>query len=55
MGDDGGLTIFKPDDKAYTQVAQLKAPATATYSYPVIDGNHIFIKDQYGMSMFTLQ
>jgi len=54
MGDAGGLTVFKPDDKAYTQVAEIKVPATSTYSYPIIDGNHIFIKDQYAASMFTL-
>jgi outer membrane protein assembly factor BamB len=53
MGDDGDLTVFKPDDKAYSQVAQIKVPETATYSYPVIDGDHIFIKGQYTIAMFT--
>jgi outer membrane protein assembly factor BamB len=55
MGDDGGLTVFKPDEKAFSQVAQIKVPGTTTYSYPVIDGNHIFIKDQYSTSMFTIE
>jgi outer membrane protein assembly factor BamB len=55
MGDDGSLTVFKPDDKAYSQVAAIKVPQNSTYSYPVIDGNHIFIKDQYTTTMFTLE
>ena len=55
MGDDGGLTVFKPDEKAYSQVAQIKVPDTMTYAYPVIAGSHIFIKDQYATAMFTLE
>lgn len=53
MGDDGGLTVFKPDDKAYSQVAEIKVPESSTYSYPVIDGDHIYIKGQYAIAMFT--
>ncbi len=55
MGDDGSLTVFKPDAKAFSQVAQIKAPETTTYAYPVIAGNHVYIKDQDAVAMFTLQ
>jgi outer membrane protein assembly factor BamB len=55
MGSDGSLTVFKPDDKEYSQVAEIKVPETSTYSYPVIDGSHIFIKDQYTTAMFTVE
>jgi outer membrane protein assembly factor BamB len=55
MGDDGGLTVFKADEKGYSQVAQIKVPATATYAYPVIAGNNVFIKNQYAVSMFTIE
>jgi outer membrane protein assembly factor BamB len=54
LTDDGSLTVFKPDEKAYTQVAQIKLPDTTTYAYPVLAGSHIFIKDQYATAMFTL-
>jgi len=55
MGDDGGLTVFKPDAQAYSQVAEIKVPENSTYSYTVIDGNRVFIKDQYTTTMFTLE
>ena len=54
MGDDGCMTVFKPDDKGYYQVAQINVPMAMTYAYPVIAGNRIFIKGQYATAMLTL-
>jgi outer membrane protein assembly factor BamB len=54
-GSDGSLTIFKPDEKAFTQVAQLKAPSTTTYAYPVINGSKIVIKDQYSATSYAIE
>ena len=54
LGDDGGLTVFKAEEKSFSQVAQVKVPDTITYAYPVLAGNRVFVKDQYTASMFTL-
>jgi outer membrane protein assembly factor BamB len=49
------LVVFKPDEKAYTEVAIIKVAETPTYSYPVIAGNRIFIKDKDSIAMMILK
>ena len=49
------LVVFKPDEKAYTEVATIKVAETPTYSYPVIAGNKIFIKDKESLAMMILK
>ena len=39
------LLVLKPDGKAYTEVVKYKVADTPIYSYPVISGNNIYIKD----------
>lgn len=39
------LIIMKPDSKAYSEVVKYKVSETSIYSYPVISGNSIYIKD----------
>ena len=49
------LIVFKPDPKEFSQVAKVKVAQTPTYAYPVATGNHIFIKDEDSVAMFTLE
>ena len=49
------LVVFKPDDKAYNEVATIKVAETPTYSYPVIAGNKIFVKDKDSLSMMIVK
>lgn len=49
------LVVFKPDEKAYTEIALIKVADAPTYSYPVIAGNKIFIKDKESLVMITLK
>lgn len=49
------LVIFNPDVKAYTEVALLKVADTPTYSYPVIAGNKIIIKDKESLAMMIVK
>jgi len=39
------LLVLKPDAKAYSEVIKYKVADTPIYSYPVISGNSIYIKD----------
>jgi outer membrane protein assembly factor BamB len=49
------LVIFKPDDKAYTEVALIKVADTPTYSFPLLAGNKIFIKDKESLALMILK
>jgi outer membrane protein assembly factor BamB len=49
------LIIFQPSDKEYTQVASLKVADSATYGYPVVAGNRIFVEDQDSVTLWTLE
>ena len=49
------LVIYKPDEKAYTEVAVIKAADTPTYSYPILSGKNIFIKDKDSLVMLAVK
>jgi outer membrane protein assembly factor BamB len=49
------LVVFKPNAKAYTEVATIKVAETPTYSYPLIAGNKIYIKDKESIAMMILK
>ena len=49
------LVVFKPDQKAYTEVATIKVADTPTYSYPLLTGNMLFVKDKESLSMMILK
>jgi outer membrane protein assembly factor BamB len=48
------LIAFKPNDKAFTELARIKVSDTAIYAHPVIAGNRIIIKDQETVTMWTI-
>lgn len=49
------LVVFKPNDKAYNEIATIKVADSPTYSYPVIAGNRIFIKDKESVAMIIVK
>jgi outer membrane protein assembly factor BamB len=49
------LLAFKPSDKAYDEVAKIKVSSAATYAYPVIDGNKLYIRDDTSVSLFVIE
>jgi len=49
------LIAFKPDAKAYTELARIKVATTPTYAHPLIAGNRIFIKNQDTLTMSTIE
>jgi outer membrane protein assembly factor BamB len=48
------LIILKPDPKTYTEVVKYKVSETAVYSYPVVSGNQIYIKDAESLILYKL-
>ena len=50
----GNLIIFKPDPSHFTQIAKYKVSETPVYAFPVIAGNHIYIKDAESVTLFSL-
>jgi len=49
------LIVYKPSDKQYEEVAKIKVAETATYAYPVLAGNRLFVKDQDTVAMLAIQ
>lgn len=51
----GNLIFFKSDPKAYTEVARYKVTETPVYSFPIIAGNNIYVKDAENLTMFSIK
>ncbi len=51
----GELLVFAPSDKGYDEVAKIKVADTATYAYPVLAGNRLFIKDETALTLWTIE
>ena len=49
------LIVYKPDGKAYSEIAKYKVAETPTYAYPVVSGKSIFVKDQESVAMWTIE
>ena len=47
------LIVFKPVSTSYTEVKKYKVSETAIYSYPVVAGNRIYIKDAETLMMYS--
>jgi outer membrane protein assembly factor BamB len=48
----GNLIVFKPDPKAYSEIAKYKVSETAIYAFPIIAGNTIYVKDAESLIMY---
>lgn len=48
------LIILKPDPKAYTEIIRYKVSETAVYSFPVIAGDNIYIKDAESLTQYKI-
>ncbi len=49
------LVVFKPDEKAYNEVAVQKVADTSTYTYPAMASNRLFIKDKESLIMILVK
>jgi outer membrane protein assembly factor BamB len=50
----GNLVIFKPDPSGYSEVKKYKVTETPVYSFPIIAGNLIYIKDAENLTLFKI-
>jgi outer membrane protein assembly factor BamB len=48
------LVVFEPSGKEFKQVAKYKVGDAATYAYPIISGNRVFIKDRDSVILWTM-
>jgi len=48
------LIIFKPESAAYSEVVKYKVSETAIYSYPIVAGNKIYIKDAETLMLYRI-
>jgi len=49
------LYVVKPTEKEYTQVASVKVADSATFAYPVVSGNRLFIRDRDSVALLTVE
>lgn len=49
------LVAFKPDGKAFSQLASVKVSDNSVYAYPILSGNKIFIKDNESLVLYTAE
>lgn len=48
----GNLIFFKPDPKGYTEIAKYKVAETPVYSFPIVAGNMIYVKDAENLTLY---
>jgi hypothetical protein len=48
------LIVVKTESTAYTELAKYKVSETAIYSFPVVAGNLIYIKDAENLTLFKI-
>jgi|WetSurMetagenome_2_1015567.scaffolds.fasta_scaffold00024_64 outer membrane protein assembly factor BamB len=51
----GNLVVFKPDPASYAEIARYKVTETPVYSFPVIAGNLIYIKDAESLILYKIE
>ena len=49
------LIVYKPDGKAYAEIAKYKVAETPTYAHPIVSGKRIFVKDQESVAMWAIE
>jgi outer membrane protein assembly factor BamB len=49
------LIVFKPDHAAYTEVKKYKVSDTPIYTYPVVAGDKVYIKDAENLMMYKIE
>jgi hypothetical protein len=49
------LIVYKPDEKAYTEVALIKVSDTPIYAYPILAKDKIYIKDKESLAMMSVK
>jgi outer membrane protein assembly factor BamB len=51
----GNLLVINPDSQAYTELAKYKVAETATYTFPIVSGNLIYVKDAENLILYMIK
>jgi hypothetical protein len=49
------LIAFKAEPKKYVELARYKIADSATWAYPVLSGNRVFVKDTDTLTLWTIE
>jgi len=49
------LIVFKPQSAAYAEIVKYKVSETPVYSYPIVAGNQIYIKDAESLTLYRIE
>ncbi len=49
------LIVFKPNSKAYEEVARIKVANPPTYAHPILAGNKVYVKDQNSVALLAFE
>ena len=55
LANDSELVFYKPDGKAYGEIAKYKVAETEIYAHPVISKNRVYVKDQESLAMWVIE
>jgi outer membrane protein assembly factor BamB len=55
LSSDSQLIAFKPSDKGFFELARYKVADSATWAYPIIAGNRVFVKDKDSVTLWTIE
>jgi hypothetical protein len=49
------LTVIKPGDKEYSEVAKIKVADTPVYASPLVVGNKVYVKDRDSLTLWAIE
>jgi outer membrane protein assembly factor BamB len=55
LSNNSELIFYKPDGKAYGEIAKYKVAESEIYAHPVISKNRIYVKDQDSLAMWVVE
>jgi len=55
LSSDSNLLAFKPDEKAYAELARYKVADTPTWTVPIVAGKRLYVKDKDSVILWTLE
>ena len=55
LSSDSNLLAFKPNDKAYEELAKIKVSDNETWAVPIVTGKRVFVKDKDSLILWTFE
>jgi outer membrane protein assembly factor BamB len=55
LANNSELVFYKPDGKAYNEIARYKVAESEVYAHPVISKNRVYVKDKDSLAMWVIE